>query len=122
MDKSKEKIYSRQKRKLRIRKKVSGSPQRPRLSVFRSSRNMYAQIIDDLNGVTLASASTKTKELTEQVSYGGNKAAAEKVGEAITKKALSLGIRQVRFDRGGYQYHGRIKALADAARKAGLVF
>jgi large subunit ribosomal protein L18 len=122
MNPQKEKTIKRVRRQRRIREKVMGGPERPRLSVFRSLRNIYAQVIDDINGVTLAAASTKSKAITGKIAYGGNKAAAEKIGELIARQALELGIRQVRFDRRGYKYHGRIKALADAARKAGLVF
>ena len=109
-------------RKRHVRKKVSGTPDRPRLSVFRSNRHIYAQIIDDTAGATLASASTKTSSLRDQVPYGGGVKAAEVVGEAIAKQALGVGIKCVCFDRNRYRYHGRVKALADSARKAGLVF
>ncbi len=109
-------------RKHHVRKKVVGTPDKPRLSVFRSNRHIYAQIIDDVAGVTLVSASTKAKALHDKVSYGGNKKGAEIIGEAIAKEALAVGIKCVCFDRGSYRYHGRVKALADAARKAGLVF
>ncbi len=106
----------------RIRKNLSGTPEKPRLCVFRSNKNISAQIIDDVNGVTLASASTIDKELKSQVAYGGNKAAAKTVGEAIAKRALAKGIEEVTFDRGGFLYHGRVKELADGAREAGLKF
>ncbi len=109
-------------RKYHVRKKVSGTPDRPRLSVFRSNRHIYAQIIDDTAGATLASASTKAKNLRDQVHYGGGIKAAHVVGEAIAKQALGVGIKCVCFDRNRYKYHGRVKALAEAARKAGLVF
>lgn len=109
-------------RKYHVRKKVSGTPDRPRLSVFRSNRHIYAQIIDDTAGATLASASTKTKGLRDQIPYGGGAKAALVVGEAIAKQALGVGIKCVCFDRNRYRFHGRVKALADAARKAGLVF
>lgn len=110
-------------RKLHSRKKVFGTPERPRLSVFRSNKHMYAQVIDDMNGVTLVSMSTRHKAISETLGKsGGNKAAAEAVGEAIAKQAQQVGIRGVRFNRSCYRYHGRVKALADAARKAGLVF
>jgi large subunit ribosomal protein L18 len=108
------------KRHLRIRKNLSGTPDKPRLSVFRSNKQIYAQIIDDVKGVTLVSASTLDKELN--VSNGGNVEAAKLVGELVAKRALSLNIQNVVFDRGGYLYHGRVKALADAARAAGLQF
>lgn len=109
-------------RKYHARKHVRGTADRPRLSVFRSNRNMYAQIIDDSAGATLVAASTMAKSLRGQLSKGGDKKAAEAVGEAIAKEALGVGIKYVRFDRGGYKYHGRTRALAEAAKKAGLVF
>ncbi|KPL24922.1 MAG: 50S ribosomal protein L18 [Phycisphaerae bacterium SM1_79] len=109
-------------RKYHVRKKVSGTPDRPRLSVFRSNRHIYAQIIDDAAGATLASASTRTKGLRDQLPNAGNRKAAEIVGEAVAKQALSVGIKCVCFDRNRYKFHGRVRALAEAARKAGLVF
>lgn len=109
-------------RKYHVRKKVVGTRERPRLSVFRSNRHIYAQVIDDTAGATLASASTRGKNLRGQASNGGNLSAAAMVGEAIAKEALGVGIKGVCFDRGSYKYHGRCKALAEAARKAGLVF
>ena len=109
-------------RQYHIRKKISGTPERPRLSVFRSSRHIYAQIIDDTAGVTLASCSTQSTALADEVKFGGNIAAAKVVGEAIAKEALDVGIRCVSFDRNRYKYHGRVKCLADAAREAGLKF
>jgi large subunit ribosomal protein L18 len=109
-------------RKHHVRKKVLGTAERPRLSVFRSHRHIYAQVIDDVAGVTLASMSTRSKSLRGQIQRGGNTAAAAAVGEAVAKAALNVGIKCVCFDRGSYKYHGRTKALAEAARKAGLVF
>ena len=109
-------------RKRHVRKKVFGTPERPRLSVFRSSRHIYAQIIDDVAGLTLVSASTKAKALADQKGSGGNRKAAEIIGETVAKQALGVGIKCVCFDRNRYRFHGRVKALADAARKAGLVF
>jgi len=109
-------------RKMHVRKKISGTPDRPRLSVFRSNRHIYAQIIDDTTGATLISASTMSKELREQISTGGNIKAAQAVGEALAKLGLSVGIKTVCFDRGRCKFHGRAKALAEAARKAGLSF
>ena len=106
----------------RVRKDLHGTPERPRLCVFRSNKNISVQIIDDVHGVTLASASTLDKELKGQIEYGGNKEAAKKVGEAIAKRALEKGIETVAFDRGGFLYHGRVKELADGAREAGLKF
>jgi len=111
---------SRVKRHERVRKDVFGTPEMPRLCVFRSSKNIYAQVIDDVNGKTLASASSLDKDLA--LSYGGNKDAAKAVGEKIGKAALDAGIKTVCFDRGGYLYHGRVKELADGAREAGLQF
>lgn len=105
-----------------MRKKVHGTPERPRLSVFRSSRHIYAQLIDDEAGLTLASASTMSKALRDKITKRGNKKAAEIVGEAVAKEAMGVGIKCVCFDRGPYRFHGRVKSLADAARKAGLVF
>jgi len=113
---------ARKRRHLRVRKKVQGTPERPRLNVFRSDKHIYAQIIDDTKGVTLASASTLDKELKGSIAHGGNVDAARKVGELIAKRAQSNGITKVVFDRGGYLYHGRVKALAEAAREAGLEF
>ena len=110
------------KRHERVRKNVYGTPERPRLCVQRSNKNISVQIIDDVNGVTLASASSLDKELKSEIAYGGNKEAAKKVGEAIGKRALEKGIETVCFDRGGFLYHGRVKELADGARSAGLKF
>jgi len=110
------------KRHLRIRKKMKGTPQKPRLAVFKSERHIYAQIIDDTKGHTLVSASTLDKELRQRLSKTYNVEAAKEVGRLIAQRALSLGIKTVVFDRGGFKYHGRIKALADAAREAGLKF
>ncbi len=121
MDKCRIKKQQRQRRKQHIRKKLFGTPECPRLSVFRSLRNLYVQVVDDVNGVTLASANT-LGEAFEGVKNTCNRPAAEKVGEAVARKTMDLGIRRVQFDRNGYKYHGRIKALADAARKAGLLF
>ena len=109
-------------RQYHVRHKVSGTAERPRLSVFRSSRHIYAQIIDDTAGVTLAACSTKSNALSDQVGYGGNIAAAKIIGEAIAKEALDVGIRCVCFDRNRFKYHGRVKNLAEAAREAGLKF
>lgn len=102
----------------RIRKKVVGTPERPRLAVFRSLNHIYAQIIDDQSGKTLAAASTTEKDLG--LKSGGNVDAAQKVGQVIAERAISAGVTQVVFDRGGYLYHGRVKALLDASRTAGL--
>ena len=113
---------NRLKRHERVRKDIFGTPEMPRLCVFRSSKNIYAQIIDDVNGKTLAAASSLDKEIKEQAAYGGNKEAAKLVGELIGKRAKDAGIETVAFDRGGYLYHGRVKELADGARAAGLDF
>ncbi len=107
---------------LRVRTKVVGTPERPRLSVYRSLNHIYAQVIDDRTGRTLAAASSLDKEVRKQLKGGGNVAAAKVVGRAIAERARSAGIEQVVFDRGGYQYHGRVQALAEAAREAGLKF
>ena len=107
------------KRHFRVRSKISGTAQRPRLNVFRSAKHIYAQIIDDVKGVTLLSASTLEKSLS---GAGGNKEAAHKVGLEVAKKAKAAGITTVVFDRGGYLYHGRVKELAQGAREGGLEF
>ena len=109
-------------RQRHVRKRLVGSPERPRLAVFRSSKHIYAQIINDANGTTLASASTLDPELKTQQAYGGNKAAAAIVGKAIAERAKQAGIDKICFDRRSYKYHGRVQALADAAREAGLQF
>ena len=109
-------------RHARVRKDVFGTPERPRLCVYRSLKNISAQVIDDVHGRTLVAASSLDKELKAQLAYGGNKDAAKVVGEAVAKKALAAGIETVCFDRGGYLYHGRVKELADGAREAGLKF
>lgn len=109
-------------RKYHVRKKVFGTPDRPRLSVFRSNRHIYAQIIDDVVGVTLASSSTRAKGLRDRLSKSGDKKAAEVVGESVAKQALQVGIKCVCFDRNRYKFHGRVKVLAEAAKKTGLVF
>jgi large subunit ribosomal protein L18 len=113
---------ARKRRRIRIRKKVMGTSQRPRLAVYRSLDHMYAQIIDDSNNNTLVSASSLDKEFKNEKSHKGNTKIAEKVGGLIAKRAVEKGFKKVIFDRGGYLYHGRVKALADAARKAGLEF
>ncbi|MEX2118008.1 MAG: 50S ribosomal protein L18 [Pirellulales bacterium] len=112
----------RQRRRFRVRNRIKRDSTSPRLSVFRSHKHLYVQIIDDAEGRTLASASTTDKDLAGGLPYGGNKAAAEAVGKVIAEKALAAGIKQVAFDRREYQYHGRVAALADAARQAGLSF
>lgn len=114
-----DKNQARQKRHLRVRNHIAGTAARPRLNVFRSLKNIYAQIIDDEKGVTLVSASSKDKGFSQ---YGGNVEGAKAIGAAVAKKALEKGITEVVFDRGGYIYHGRVAALAEAAREAGLKF
>jgi len=114
-----DKNAQRMKRHVRVRGKISGTPERPRLNVFRSNANIYAQIIDDVNGVTLASASTLDKEFE---GAAGNCEAAKKVGQLVAQRAKEKGISVVVFDRGGYIYHGRVAALAEGAREGGLEF
>ena len=106
----------------RIRKKLTGTESRPRLCVFRSNKHIYAQIVDDSKGTTITAASTLDADAKGQVKKGGNVAAAKAVGKIVAKRALEKGVQSVLFDRGGYIYHGRVKALADAAREAGLKF
>ena len=114
---------ARERRHRRVRKKVFGTPERPRLNVFRSHEHIYAQVIDDNTGHTLASASSIDQEVRSQVKKGMSKSErAVAVGRVVAQRALDAGIKQVVFDRGGYKYHGRVKALADAAREAGLDF
>ena len=110
------------KRHERVRKTLSGTSEKPRLCVFRSLKNISAQIIDDTTGKTLTAASSLDKDIKGQAAYGGNKAAAKLVGAKIGKAALGLGVEEVAFDRGGFLYHGRVKELADGAREAGLKF
>ena len=112
----------RRRRHRRVRGRVKGTAERPRLCVRRSLAHMYVQIIDDVAGRTVASCSTQTPAIREQAAYGGNVKAAELVGAKIAELALAGGVAKVSFDRGGYRYHGRVKALAEAARKAGLEF
>ncbi len=109
-------------RQRRIRKRLSGTPERPRLAVFRSSKHIYAQVINDVGGATLASASTVDPEVRAQLKYGGNKAAAALVGKLIAERAKKAGIDKICFDRRSYKYHGRVEALAQAARDGGLEF
>jgi large subunit ribosomal protein L18 len=116
------KLVRRERRKMRVRRSVFGTPERPRLTVFRSLKNISAQIIDDVAGRTLCSASSLNKAVAEQLKSGGNKSAATSIGQILAERARMQGIRKIAFDRSGYRYHGRIKALAEAARKAGLEF
>jgi large subunit ribosomal protein L18 len=113
---------ARLKRQIRVRKKVRGTTERPRLNVFKSSRHIHAQIIDDISGVTLVAASTISPDIKSDLAYSGNVEAAKKVGAAIARKAIEKNIVSVVFDRNGFLYHGRVKALADAARENGLSF
>jgi large subunit ribosomal protein L18 len=106
----------------RIRRRIVGTPERPRLCIFRSLKHIQAQIVEDRTGRTLAAASSVDKEVRKQLKGGGNIAAAKVVGKAIAERARAAGVEQVVFDRGGYQYHGRVQALAEAAREAGLKF
>ncbi|MFO0792460.1 MAG: 50S ribosomal protein L18 [Candidatus Brocadiaceae bacterium] len=122
MDHIKEKLRRRTRRHLRIRRKVNGNEDRPRLSVYRSLKHIYCQIINDREGKTLVAVSTQTPEIRSQLSYGGNVKAAELVGKKVAEEALKIGIAKVVFDKGGYKYHGRIKALAESARKNNLSF
>ncbi|MBO8129565.1 MAG: 50S ribosomal protein L18 [Peptococcaceae bacterium] len=113
---------TRNRRRLRVRKKVWGTAERPRLNVFRSLRHIYAQLVDDDRGITLCAASTLSPELRDKLASGSNTEAARAVGELIARKAKDKGIEKVVFDRAGYLYHGRVKALAEGARAAGLQF
>lgn len=119
MVKKLDRAEARAKRQRRVRAKISGTPECPRLNVFRSAKHIYAQIIDDVNGVTLAAASSLNKDFEES---GSNKEAARKVGQMIAKNATAKGVSEVVFDRAGYLYHGRIQELADGAREGGLKF
>ena len=107
---------------LRVRTRVNGTPERPRLCVYRSNGNIYAQVIDDRAGRTVVSASSIDKQTRAEVTNGNNVAAAKAIGKKIAERAIAAGIQQVVFDRGGYMYHGRVEALAAAAREAGLKF
>ena len=115
-------IVGRERRRLRIRRKINGSGERPRLSVFRSAKHIYAQVVDDTAGTTVAHASTLSPVVREALGDASKLEAAKKVGESIAKVLLAKGIDKIVFDRSGYLYHGRVRALADAARKAGLKF
>lgn len=122
MDKLKEKKAKLQRRQRRVRGKISGTPERPRLRVTRSNSNIYAQVIDDVSAKTLVSASSLDEKIKATGKSGGNIAGAEEVGKLIAQRALDKGIGEVVFDRGGNLYHGRVKALAEGAREAGLKF
>ena len=122
MNEQKLKLKRRLRRRNHVRRRVVGTAERPRLSVFRSSKHIYAQLIDDLAGVTLAAASSLTPEVHKDLPYGGNVKAAKVVGQKLAEAAKEKGIAKAAFDRGHYRYHGRVKALADAAREGGLQF
>jgi large subunit ribosomal protein L18 len=121
-DKNKDKQIRLERRKYSIRATLAGTVQRPRLSVFRSDKHIYAQLIDDMDGKTLAAASSTLDDVRGELKNGGNIAAAKLVGKAIAERAKAAGVTKVAFDRGGRKYHGRVKALADAAREGGLQF
>ncbi|MFG0307040.1 MAG: 50S ribosomal protein L18 [Phycisphaerales bacterium JB040] len=121
MDKQKDKLVRRTRRRIGIRKRVQGTPERPRMSIYRSLNHIYVQVIDDLAGATVASASTRDKAFGAKGGTG-NAAAAAEVGKLIAERARQAGVSSVVFDRGGFKYHGRVKALADAAREGGLQF
>ena len=112
----------RQRRQHRVRKRLFGTPERPRLAIFRSSKHIYAQVINDIDAKTLASASTLDPEIRGQHAYGGNKTAAAVVGRVVAERAKQAGVDKICFDRRSYKYHGRVQALAEAAREAGLQF
>jgi large subunit ribosomal protein L18 len=120
MDQQKTKHRRQQRRRNHVRRSILGTAERPRLTVFRSSKHIYAQLIDDITGVTLASSSSRAKDAS--LAYGGNIKASQVVGKKLAEQALAKGIKLAAFDRGHYRYHGRIKALADAAREGGLKF
>ena len=122
MFKHKDKKEQRQKRHLRVRAKLSGTAERPRLAVYRSEKHIYAQLIDDIKGITLVSASTVDREMRDSTEKPWNVEAASQVGKLLAKKALEKGISSVVFDRGGFNFHGRVKSLADVAREGGLKF
>jgi len=122
MDHSRTILRQRQRRQFRVRRSIKGTAERPRLTVFRSHKHIYAQVVDDSTGRTLASASSTDKTLRDGVVFGGNKQAAEAIGRAVAERAQAAGVKHVCFDRGSCRYHGRVAALADAARAAGLEF
>ncbi|HBB73991.1 MAG TPA: 50S ribosomal protein L18 [Planctomycetaceae bacterium] len=115
-------LRQRLRRRYRVRRSIKGTAERPRLSVFRSHKHIYAQVIDDATGRTLVSASSRDRELREALAFGGNRAAAEAIGRSVAERALAAGVTKVCFDRGAFRYHGRVSALAEAARAAGLEF
>ena len=122
MDHARTILRQRTRRRHRVRRSIRGTAERPRLSVFRTHKHIYAQVIDDATGRTLAAASSMDKQIRGAVGFGGNKQAAEAIGRAVAERARAAGVKQVCFDRGAFRYHGRVAALADAARAAGLEF
>lgn len=122
MDRHKVIGKQRRRRRFRVRKGIKGTPERPRLSVHRTLKHLYCQLIDDESGKTIAAASTRDKDLREQVKVGGNKDAAKAVGSAMAAKASAAGVKTICFDRGSFKYHGRVAAMADAMREAGISF
>jgi len=122
MDHSRSILRQRLRRRYRVRRSIRGTPDRPRLVVFRTHKHIYAQVIDDAGGKTLAAASTVDRQLREGLAFGGNKAAAEAIGRAVAERARAAGVTKVCFDRGEFRYHGRVAALAEAARAGGLEF
>jgi large subunit ribosomal protein L18 len=115
-------LRQRIRRRHRVRRFIKGTAERPRLSVFRTHKHIYAQVIDDVSGRTLCAASSRDRALRDDLGFGGNRQAAEAIGRAVAERALAAGVKQVCFDRGSFRYHGRVAALADAARAAGLEF
>ena len=122
MDHARSILRQRIRRRHRVRRSIRGTAERPRLTVFRTHKHIYAQIIDDAAGKTLVSASSVDRQIRDGVGFGGNKQAAEAIGRTVAERALAAGVKQVCFDRGSFRYHGRVAALADAARAAGLEF
>ena len=122
MDHARTILRQRIRRRYRVRKPLKGTAERPRLSIFRTHKHIYAQIIDDASGRTLVSASTRDRQLRDGVGFGGNKQAAEAIGRAVAERARAAGVSKVCFDRGEFRFHGRVAALAEAARAAGLEF
>ena len=122
MDHARTILRQRERRRNRVRRTIRGTAERPRLSVFRTHKHIYAQVIDDATGRTLASASSMDKALRDGLGFGGNKQAAEVIGKAVAERAKAAGVSKVCFDRGSFRYHGRVAALAEAARAAGLQF
>jgi large subunit ribosomal protein L18 len=122
MDHSRSILRQRQRRRFRVRRSIRGTTERPRLTVFRTHKHIYAQVVDDSTGRTLASASSMDKAIRDGLGFGGNKQAAEAIGKAVAERAKAAGVSQVCFDRGAFRYHGRVAVLAEAARAAGLQF